>query len=42
MITEIDMVSSYNLYKVESFKAKRDALQSSDPAHPCKKGQLPP
>ena len=40
MITEIDMVSSYNLYKVESLKAKRDALQSSDPAHPCKKGSI--
>ena len=40
MITEIDMVNSYNLYKVESLKAKRDTLQSSDPAHPCKKGSI--
>ena len=40
MITEIDMVNSYNLYKVESLKAKRDTLQSSDPAHPCKRGSI--
>ena len=35
MITEIDMVNSYNLCKVEKLKAKRDTLQLSDPAHSC-------
>ena len=35
MITEIDMVNSYNLYKVEKLKAKRVTLQLSDPADPC-------
>ena len=38
----IDMVKSYNQYKVESLKAKRYTLQPSDPMHPTKKGQLPP
>ena len=30
---EIDMTNSYNLYKVESFKAERYALQSLPPMH---------
>ena len=30
------MANSYNLYKVESFKAKRYTLQSSNPMHPSK------
>ena len=34
---QIDMVNSYNEYKVESLKAKRYTLQSSDPMHPFKK-----
>ena len=36
---KIDMVNSYNYYKVESLKAKRySTLQSSDPMHSNKKG----
>ena len=30
------MANSYNLYKVESLKAKRYTLQSSNPTHPTK------
>ena len=30
------MANSYNLYKVESLKAKRYTLQSSNPIHPTK------
>ena len=37
---EIDVVNSYNKYKVESLKAKRYALQSSNPLHPGKKGSV--
>ena len=33
---EIDMANSYNLYKVESFKAKRYILQSLHTMHPSK------
>ena len=36
MYREIDMANSYNLYKVESLKAKRYTLQSLDPMHPSK------
>ena len=32
---EIDMVNSYNSNKVESLKAKRYTLQSSNPMHPA-------
>ena len=34
---EISMVSSYNYYKVEILKAKRNTIQSSNPVHPGKK-----
>ena len=34
------MVNIYNEYKVESLKAKRHTLQSSDPIHPSKKGSV--
>ena len=35
---EIDMVNSYNWHKVESLKAERYTLQSSNPKHPSKYG----
>ena len=35
---EIDMVNSSNYYKLESLKAKRYTLQSSNPMHPSKNG----
>ena len=35
---EIDMVNSNNYYKLESLKAKRYTLQSSNPMHPSKNG----
>ena len=37
---KIDMVNSYDKYKVESLKAKRYALESSNPLHPGKKGSV--
>ena len=35
---ETDMVNSNNYYKLESLKAKRYTLQSSNPMHPSKNG----
>ena len=37
MVERIDIVNSYNWYKVESLKAKRYTWQSSDPMHPSKR-----
>ena len=34
--SQVHMANSYNLYKVESFKAKRYILQSVHPMHPGK------
>ena len=39
---KINMINSYNKYKVESLKAKRYILQSLNPTHfSKKKSQLP-
>ena len=34
--SQVHMANSYNLYKVESFKAERYTLQSLHPMHPSK------
>ena len=34
--SQVHMADSYNLYKVESFKAERYTLQSLHPMHPSK------
>ena len=34
--SQVHMANSYNLYKVESFKAERYILQSLHPMHPSK------